>query len=126
MISGTLSPPLGFDPTSHAADTAGRSIADSGARLCFVALGAPKQELFTDRMRSNGHEIGFVCIGAALDFIAGTQRRAPMIFRRTGMEWFWRLANNPRRLALRYGRCVGLLADLAFLEPLRRRARTGQ
>lgn len=126
VICGAESPAFGFDPSSAAADAAGAQIARSGARICFVALGAPKQELFSDRMLRSDHEIGFVCVGAALDFISGAQRRAPEIFRRSRLEWLWRFAGDPRRLALRYGRCIGLLADLAFLEPLRRRTRAGQ
>jgi UDP-N-acetyl-D-mannosaminuronic acid transferase (WecB/TagA/CpsF family) len=38
-----------------------------------------------------------------------------------GMEWFWRLATNPRRLALRYARCAIVLAEIAIVDPLKAR-----
>ncbi len=107
-------PPQGFDPASNAASDAARRIAATGARLCFVALGAPKQEAFADLMAPLHPRIGFMGIGAALDFIAGEQRRAPEMFRDRGLEWAWRLGSNPRRLATRYARCAAVLARLAL------------
>ncbi len=105
-------PPYGFNPTSAAAEEAARRIAESGARIVFVALGAPKQELFAAHMADKTPELGFICIGAALDFIAGTQMRAPLAFQKTGMEWLWRLATNPARMARRYALCALMLRDL--------------
>jgi len=66
------------------------TIGDSGADLCFVALGAPKQELFADHGKSLLPNMSFVCIGAGLDFIAGAQVRAPHWMQRWGLEWLWR------------------------------------
>ena len=117
-IKGTLSPPQGFDPEGPEADAAINRIAQSGARICFVALGAPKQELFAARAQARGIKAGFVCIGASLDFLAGEQIRAPRAFQRMGMEWLWRLGSNPRRLAARYAQCAVLLAELTVLSPL--------
>ncbi|MEQ1717712.1 MAG: WecB/TagA/CpsF family glycosyltransferase [Hyphomicrobium sp.] len=121
-IAGTLSPSDGFDPAGPEADAAIARIKQSGARLVFVALGAPKQEVFAERARAQGVACGFVCIGAALDFIAGTQIRAPQAMRDNGVEWIWRLATNPRRLFRRYAECGGLLLDLVLIAPLRDRA----
>ncbi|MCU0819613.1 MAG: WecB/TagA/CpsF family glycosyltransferase [Beijerinckiaceae bacterium] len=105
-------PPFGFNPTSAAAEEAGRRIAESGARMVFVALGAPKQELFAAHMADKTPALGFICIGAALDFIAGTQSRAPLVFQKTGLEWLWRLATNPGRMARRYALCALMLHKL--------------
>ncbi len=105
-IRGAEAPPMGFDPTSAAAHDMAERIAASGARLCFVALGAPKQELFSDAMTAKFPGIGFLCIGAALDFVSGHARRAPRAFRAIGAEWAWRLGAEPRRLAARYGACL--------------------
>ena len=66
--------------------------------------------------------IGFVCIGAALDFLAGAQVRAPSILRRLGLEWAWRLFGDPRRMAMRYARCAALLTEIILLHPLKRRS----
>jgi exopolysaccharide biosynthesis WecB/TagA/CpsF family protein len=111
-IRGCESPPLGFDPHSRGADATGRRIAASGARLCFVALSAPKQEIFADRMASLTPSVGYLCIGAGLDFLGGAQRRAPVFMQRYGLEWLWRVALSPGRLGARYARCAVLLARL--------------
>ncbi len=105
-------PPYGFDPASPQAEAAARRITQSGARIVLVALGAPKQELFASHMAKITPELGFICIGAALDFIAGTQARAPQIFQKTGFEWVWRLMSNPARMAKRYGLCALVLASI--------------
>lgn len=121
-IRGFEAPPQGFDPLSAAAEKAGARIARSDASLCFIGLGAPKQELFADRMAATYPHVGYLCVGAALDFLSGTQARAPRLLQRAGFEWAWRLIANPRRLSLRYARCLALLADLMLLQPLQRRA----
>lgn len=121
VIAGMEAPPQGFDPLGEAADAAAERIARSGARLCFVALGAPKQELFADRMFRRHPAIGWLGVGAALDFIAGGRSRAPRLMRDFGLEWCWRLAQEPRRLGARYARCAALLARLAVSPPSRMR-----
>lgn len=120
-VVGAMSPDLGFDPDGADAGRALERIADSGARLCFIALGAPKQELLAARAVRQGVPVGFVCIGAALDFLAGTQVRAPAMMQDRGMEWLWRLGTNPRRFAGRYMSCALMLAELE----LRSRLTTG-
>ena len=122
-IAGSESPPMGFDPDGADADAAIDRIVRSGARICFVALGAPKQEILAARAVERGAPVAFVCIGAALDFIAGAQVRAPQFMQRLGLEWAWRLSTNPRRLATRYAQCAMLLADLTLLAPFRRKLR---
>jgi exopolysaccharide biosynthesis WecB/TagA/CpsF family protein len=116
-LAGSTSPGLDFDPEGPEADAALDRIAASGAKLCFVALGAPKQELFSARAVARGVSCGFVNIGAALDFLAGAQVRAPLIMQRSGLEWLWRLASSPRRLAGRYLSCALVLADIVLLGP---------
>ena len=124
VVAGMEAPPMGFDPRSLAAEQAGERIAASGAALCFVAFGAPKQEIFSERMARRHEEIGFVCIGAALDFIAGDKARAPAIFQKTGLEWAWRLLSEPRRMFTRYARCAAVFADVTLRGP--RRAPAGE
>jgi exopolysaccharide biosynthesis WecB/TagA/CpsF family protein len=122
-IAGVFSPPQEFDPASEEARRCIEAIGDSGADLCFVALGAPKQELFADRGKSLLPNTSFVCIGAGLDFIAGAQVRAPRWMRDWNLEWLWRAANNPRRLLYRYLLCVAALPRIlarAALVPRRR------
>ena len=114
IVAGSEAPAFGFDPSGKDADEAGRRIARSGAKFCFVALGAPKQELFADRMMARHDGVGWLGIGAALDFLAADKKRAPGLVQRLGLEWAWRLAQEPRRLGLRYARCAALLARLAW------------
>jgi exopolysaccharide biosynthesis WecB/TagA/CpsF family protein len=111
-IAGVYAPPGGFDVNSALADEAVDMIARSGARICLVALGAPRQELFSARAVDETIGIAFLGIGASLDFIAGTQTRCPQIFRKLNLEWAWRAASNPRRLLPRYAACAALFATL--------------
>ncbi len=74
------------------------AIRQSGADAAFVCLGAPKQELW---MAKNGPAAGarLLCgLGGSLDVFAGTVKRAPEFWRNHGLEWFYRLCSDPRRL----------------------------
>jgi len=123
MIAGVFAPPQGFNPTSEDARRCIETIGNSGADLCFVALGAPKQELFADFGKSLLPNVSFVCIGAGLDFIAGAQVRAPHWMQRWWLEWLWRAGSDPRRLLYRYLLCMAALPGIlarAALVPRRR------
>lgn len=109
VVSFTAAPQLGFDPLGPEADALIARLRDSSAGLVFLALGAPKQEVFAARIRAAVPHIGILSIGAGLDFLAGSQRRAPVFVRRIAMEWAWRILMNPRRLLVRYIRCAGVL-----------------
>ena len=111
-IVAKIAPPMGFDPTGPAADAYIEELSASGADMCLLALGAPKQELFAAYAHRKLSHMGFLSIGASLDFLAGTQRRAPKWVRRIAAEWLWRLLSNPRRLAARYASCIVILPRL--------------
>lgn len=111
-IRGIEAPPFGYDPTSPEADAAADRMVEKGARMILLGLGSPKQELFAERQIGRHPELGFVCIGAALDFLTGEQVRAPSILRDHGLEWLWRLANSPRRLGVRYFKCATVLGGI--------------
>jgi exopolysaccharide biosynthesis WecB/TagA/CpsF family protein len=98
-------------------------LAASGARVCFLALGAPKQEILAARGFARHPGLGFVSIGAGLDFIAGHQTRAPVWVRRIAAEWLWRMLGNPRRLARRYLECIAILPSLTRRAIASRQAR---
>jgi N-acetylglucosaminyldiphosphoundecaprenol N-acetyl-beta-D-mannosaminyltransferase len=95
----TYSPP--FRPQTPEECAAVRErIEQSGVRLLFVGLGTPKQELW---MGANGDlRTVMVGVGAAFDFIAGHKRQAPNVLQGLGLEWLFRLVNEPRRLWRRY------------------------
>ncbi|WP_367890157.1 WecB/TagA/CpsF family glycosyltransferase [Rhodobacter calidifons] len=113
-VVACLAPPYGFDPESSAADDLIDRVAASGARICLLALGAPKQEMLAARGLARQPGLGFLSIGAGLDFIAGHQTRAPVWVRRIAMEWLWRMLSNPRRLARRYLDCALVLPSLTI------------
>lgn len=120
-LVGAYSPP--FKPL-HEMDHAGILSRISAARpdILFVAFGCPKQEKW---INMHYRHLGVpVCIGigATIDFIAGTQVRAPRWMQRTGTEWIHRLVRDPRRLASRYGK--GLLVFGSAIVAQARQLRT--
>ena len=99
-IVGVESPPFRELTDEEVAESVQRA-ADLGADVVWVGMGTPKQDLLTERMASLGAAT-YVAIGAAFDFIAGTKSQAPMWMQRSGLEWFYRLVTEPRRLWKRY------------------------
>ncbi|AKC86799.1 WecB/TagA/CpsF family glycosyltransferase [Pseudoxanthomonas suwonensis] len=100
IIAGFYSPPF-RELTTEEADAVVDAINSSGANVVWVGLGCPKQELWMSENygRVNAVMIG---VGAAFDYHAGTLRRAPVWMQNCGLEWLYRLANEPRRLWKRY------------------------
>ena len=107
-------PGFPFDPDGDEASALIETIRNSGARLCLLALGAPRQERFAIRARDALDGVGFASIGAGLDFLSGHQRRAPKLIRQARLEWLWRMLSNPRRLAGRYARGFLILPSHAI------------
>jgi N-acetylglucosaminyldiphosphoundecaprenol N-acetyl-beta-D-mannosaminyltransferase len=88
----------GSDPSGNSVARAQAAQAD----LIFVALGPPKQELWIHRSREAIRPAVALGVGASLDFLAGKYKRAPEWMRRYGLEWAYRLSQEPRRLWRRY------------------------
>jgi exopolysaccharide biosynthesis WecB/TagA/CpsF family protein len=122
-IVARISPSMGFDPTGVEAEEVMDALQRSGAQICFLALGAPKQEIFAVRAQERLRQTGFLSIGAGLDFVSGHQRRAPRVVRQFKAEWLWRMASSPRRLAGRYGRCFAVLPHLVWAAVRSRKVR---
>jgi len=116
----TYAPPYGFDPAGDMATEICDMLNTSGARLCFVALGAPKQELFAAFARNKAPAVGFASVGAGLDFLAGQQVRAPKFMRALALEWLWRALQSPKRMIPRYAKCFAILPGL-ICDALRQR-----
>jgi len=97
-------PPMGFIHDPEAVEACLKFIeAVAPFRFCFLAVGAPQQELIAQRLKARGVARGLTfCVGASVDFLTGVERRAPVLMQKMGMEWLFRLAQNPRRLARRY------------------------
>jgi len=99
-IVGAESPP--FRPASYdELQERNRRIADSGASIVWVGLGTPKQDAEVQRLASSLPVVA-MAVGAAFDFLAGTKAQAPVWMQRSGTEWAFRLASEPRRLGKRY------------------------
>jgi N-acetylglucosaminyldiphosphoundecaprenol N-acetyl-beta-D-mannosaminyltransferase len=101
IIAGTHSPP--FRKLTEAEDAADIA-AINAARPDFVwvGLGMPKQEKWMVSHLGKIEAAALIGVGAAFDFHAGTKPRAPGWMQRAGLEWLFRLACEPRRLAHRY------------------------
>jgi len=75
----------------------------SGAKIIWVSLGAPKQEIFMyNLIKYLDDSIICLGVGAAFDFHAGSLKRAPLFFQKNGIEWLYRIIKEPRRLFVRY------------------------
>lgn len=115
QIVGTDASRVSLDDGPAAIAPIADRIAATRPDLVLVCLGAPKQEIFCDWSFSMLAPAVMVCVGAGIDFVAGTARRAPRWISRSGFEWLYRLVQEPRRLAGRY-----LLRDPQFVAILAR------
>lgn len=100
-IAGMYAPPF-RDQTDAERDEVVKLIEASRADIVWVGLGMPKQEKWMYEMRAHLPGKVLVGVGAAFDFLAGTKRQAPLWMQRSGLEWIFRLATEPRRLWRRY------------------------
>ena len=96
-------PPAGFENDPAAFEKALRFIETHPARFTFLAMGAPQQCILADALRQRRRATGTgLCIGEGLLPLSGQERRAPRAVQQMGLEWAWRLAQDPRGLARRY------------------------
>jgi exopolysaccharide biosynthesis WecB/TagA/CpsF family protein len=110
-VVGAESPP--YRPLTDAEDAAVvERINRSGAGLVFIGLGAPKQDVFGFEHRHSIDAVQ-VCVGAAFDFLAGHKKMAPAWMQRSGLEWLFRLTQEPGRLWRRY-----LVTNIVFATKL--------
>lgn len=125
VIAGSWSPTRHQVTDDDAARALATEVRAASVDLLVVGLGKPRQEVWIDR---HGPETGarvLLAFGAVVDFLAGRVSRAPSWVSRAGMEWAWRLALEPRRLARRYlgqGPAAYLASRRAVLLPAMRRS----
>ncbi|WP_157871696.1 WecB/TagA/CpsF family glycosyltransferase [Frankia torreyi] len=112
----TLQPPIVVTPPMNHViggkidHTLVDELAHNRPNIVVVGLGMPKQEIWADYHRKTLSPAVIICAGAAIDFLAKRQRRAPRLVQKIGLEWMWRLSTDFRRLWRRY-----LVRDLAFV-----------
>lgn len=102
QVAGYWAPARAALTDSQASAELAAEIHASGTGVLVVCLGKPRQELWISEF---GHLTGarvMLAFGAVVDFLAGRVRRAPLPVRNLGLEWAWRLALEPTRLAVRY------------------------
>lgn len=101
-IVGVDAPEKGFDSDERVESEIFGKMAAADPDIALIALGAPKQELLMRRWKERGCRTVMLGIGASLDFIAGAVRRSPRWMSNLGLEWLYRLSQDPKRLAYRY------------------------
>lgn len=102
QVRGAVSPPYGFDNDPQALADLCATVVEAKPDLVLVGLGFPRQERLIDVLAPELPLSWFLGCGAAINFVAGDDVRAPVWMQRAGLEWAWRLAGDPRRLARRY------------------------
>lgn len=97
-------PPMGFIKDPAAVEATLQFVEAQGPfRFCLLAVGSPQQEMIALELQTRGRAKGLaLCVGSAVEFLTGGERRAPAWVSHMGMEWLFRLSQDPGRLAVRY------------------------
>ncbi len=102
QVVGTYSPPFGFEKDLEEIDKINNMIRKTQPDILIVGLGCPKQEKFMyHHCKELGVPISFG-LGASFDFEAGNIKRAPRWMANHGLEWLFRITQDPKRMAKRY------------------------
>ncbi len=100
-VVGMDSPPFGFEKTDYSKiliSKINKTIPD----FLFFFLGSPKSEVFLSKNFNSLHFKVALPLGASIRFYTGHEKRAPIWMQTHGLEWFWRMVHNPKRLVKRY------------------------
>jgi exopolysaccharide biosynthesis WecB/TagA/CpsF family protein len=99
-----FNPPMGFIGSPSEVEKCIQFIESSSPfRYCFLAVGSPQQERLASLLKARNRARGLaLCIGASVNFLTGVEKRAPRWMQQLGLEWLYRLAQDPGRLAQRY------------------------
>ncbi|ANS73296.1 acetyl-mannosamine transferase [Paenibacillus yonginensis] len=124
-VVGCYSPSYGFEKNPEENEYIVRMLIETRPDIVFVGVGAPKQEKWIYRNYLEYQAPVSIGVGATFDFLSGSVKRAPNFMQKAGFEWFWRLAQEPRRLWKRYliddSQFVALLMKEYFKQGKRRR-----
>ena len=101
-IAGTYSPSYGFEKKNDEIEKIVKIINECKPDILAVGLGAPKQEKFLYKYKDKLNVPISLAIGASIDFEAGNIERAPRWMQKSGLEWFYRLCKEPKRMFRRY------------------------
>ncbi len=96
-------PPMGFVHDPGEIDKCVDFVINHPSRFTFLAVGSPQQEIVAQAVLRTGKAVGTgFCIGASIDFLTGKETRAPLWMQNAGLEWLYRLLQNPKGLWKRY------------------------
>jgi N-acetylglucosaminyldiphosphoundecaprenol N-acetyl-beta-D-mannosaminyltransferase len=126
LVLDHSSPPLGFDADLLEDRRAFAALQAFRADIVFVCLGAPRSEKWVASHLHHLRTGAVLCVGAAVDFVAGARNRAPLVLQRLGLEWAYRLVQEPGRLWRRYLLTDSRFLALAAVHVIRRRAHRGR
>ncbi len=112
QVVGTYSPPFGFEKDKEEIQKILHMIHEANPHILIMGLGTPKQEKFIYRYREEFGVPFSIGLGASLDFEAGNVRRSPKWMSNMGLEWLYRMVQDPKRLIKRY------LIDMIKIIPL--------
>ena len=98
----TAVPPPGFAARATDREVLADAIRAHRTTLLVMGVGAPQSEVFVDRMRASLPPAWAICVGQAVKAELGLVRRAPSLARSVGLEWLWRVIQEPNRLGRRY------------------------
>ena len=101
-VAGVYSPPFGFEENEEEVEKILQMIIKSNVDILIVGLGAPKQEKFIFKYHDRLNVPISLGLGASLDFEAGNIKRAPKWMQKSGLEWLFRITQDPRRMFKRY------------------------
>jgi len=110
-IAGCYAPPYGFHKIPHQNAKTVEMVRTARPDVLLVGLGAPKQEKWIAKHLEELNIPLSIGIGVSFEFKAGVVKRAPIWMQRNGLEWFWRLLMEPRKLWRRY-----LVDDIKFFK----------
>jgi N-acetylglucosaminyldiphosphoundecaprenol N-acetyl-beta-D-mannosaminyltransferase len=116
QVTGTYSPPMGFEKDSAENEKILALIAAASPDVLVVGLGAPKQELWVHAHQHRIEAAVALCVGATIDFLAEHKSRAPLWMQKSGLEWLHRVATEPRRLIKRYAKDAWRFPQLVYRE----------
>jgi N-acetylglucosaminyldiphosphoundecaprenol N-acetyl-beta-D-mannosaminyltransferase len=102
VASAVMVPPFGFDRDPSYCEHLADAIRAHGTTILLMAVGAPRSEVFVDTYRANLPSCWAFCVGQAVKIELGLVRRASSTWRSAGLEWLWRLLQEPSRLTKRY------------------------
>ena len=110
VICGTYSPPFGFEKNVGENEKIIELVRGSRPDVLFIGLGSPKSEKWAWKNLEKLGVPAVLCTGATFDFVSGSKKRAPLLMQKIGLEWLFRLIQEPGRLWKRY-----LVGNLRFV-----------